>query len=107
MARKKLARPLAPATAWRWRLRQLRNSMVLVAVVVTVAHTVGLPHLRWEYGFRGSRDAPLIDWGLYAGPNGLVRIEAWERPEACPHVLFLKPSRPLWGLLGERPENQP
>lgn len=107
MGRQSKSTPLKPVTTWRCRLRQLRNGLVAATIVVVVAHTAGLPHLLWEYRYRGSRAAPVIDWGYYVGPNGRVRIDAWERPGGCPLIVFLKPGRPLWGLLGHSKENQP
>jgi hypothetical protein len=107
MKRNSPTTPLTPASGWSHRLRQLRNALVVIAALVAVAHTAGLPHLRWEYGFRGPRASPHIEWGLYVGPNGRIRIDAWRRPGGCPLIVFLKPCRPLWGLLDNLAEHQP
>lgn len=107
MTRDPLSNPLGPSTSWVWRKRQFRNVAIVAVSIVGVAHAIGLPHLRLEYGYRGSRSAPLVDWGRYGGPYGIVRIDASDRPQGCPLILFLKPSRPLWGLLDQHKENQP
>lgn len=101
------ATPLTPTSGWRFRLRQARNLMLVAMTIVVVAHTAGLPHLRWEYGYHGRRDSPVIQWGVYAGPNGLVRLEAGDRPSGCPLVVFLQPKRPLWGLVDLALETRP
>ena len=46
----------------------------------------GLPHLRWEYAYRGTRDAPSsYIWCRYIGPDPVVI-----RGDDCPVILFRK-----------------
>ncbi|TWU00487.1 hypothetical protein Pla108_14380 [Botrimarina colliarenosi] len=94
--------PLDPSGTWRWRRRQLRNVAVVLMALVALGHAVGVPHLRWEYTYRGPRSSPVISSGTYIGPTGVHTICACDRE--CSLVVFIKPQRPLWGLLGELTE---
>ena len=62
--------------------------LVLAAGLVVTAYLIGLPNLRWEYGYRGSaRYAPVsYVWCSYIGPTSPGRIAG---PD-CPVILLRK-----------------
>ena len=88
--------PIPAPSPLRYWLRKLRN-LLLIAIAVCIAVEVyGVPHLRWEYQYRGSYENPIYISGEYVSPIGWHSVYAGQYADGCPLILWLALDRPVY-----------